>query len=136
MDRRELCLVQNSFVNVFLQKTRVSHCFYERLFQISPDARTLFSGDLTVQGKKLMATLALVVKNLDQFDCLRPAIARLARDHKRYGARKEHYDQAGEALIWALGQVLGDAFDPPTEAAWRRAYGQVAAAMVPVPEDG
>jgi hemoglobin-like flavoprotein len=40
-----------------------------------------------------------------------------------------HYDTVGEALLWTLGQGLGDAFTPETEAAWTKVYGLLADTM-------
>ena len=40
--------------------------FYNRLFEIDPQIRPMFSGDMVEQGNKLMISLALVVNGLKQ----------------------------------------------------------------------
>ena len=35
--------------------------FYGRLFEIAPETKALFKGDMSEQGRKLMATLAVVI---------------------------------------------------------------------------
>jgi hemoglobin-like flavoprotein len=46
--------------------------FYDRLLQKLPEVRSLFKGKMDDQGRKLMATLATVVHNLDQLDAVLP----------------------------------------------------------------
>jgi hypothetical protein len=43
-------------------------CFYGRPFEIAPQLRPLFRGDMAEQGRKLMATLAFVVNGLSSLD--------------------------------------------------------------------
>ena len=40
-----------------------------------------------------------------------------------------HYDTVASALLWTLGQGLGNAFTPPVEAAWTEAYTILATVM-------
>jgi len=39
--------------------------FYKRLFELRPDYRRFFPSDMTAQKRKLLATLAFVVKAID-----------------------------------------------------------------------
>ena len=104
--------------------------FYSRLFEIAPGVKPLFKTDITVQGRKLMASLAFVVKNLEHPDLLVPAVEKLGRRHVDYGAKEEHYPIVGQALLWALEQGLGDAFTKPVKEAWEAAYGLLASVMI------
>src|SRR5262245_47721824 len=80
--------------------------FYRRLFELDPSLRPLFQGDMTAQSRKLMAMIELVVENLGQFEQLLPRVWALGRAHVGYGARDEHYDTVGAALVWAIRQGL------------------------------
>ena len=103
--------------------------FYGRLFELEPSARRLFHNDLTLQGRKLMDTLDLLVASLDDFDAVRPHLSALGRRHKGYGVRPEQYASVESALLWALGQALGPDFDAPTRDAWRAVLTAVSIAM-------
>jgi nitric oxide dioxygenase len=103
--------------------------FYARLFEIDPTARPLFKGDMQKQGRMLMQTLALAVRNLDRPDAVVPALQSLARRHNDYSVRAEHYETVGAALLWTLAQGLGEAFTPEVKAAWTATYGLVASVM-------
>jgi hemoglobin-like flavoprotein len=105
--------------------------FYDRLFELEPALRRLFARtDMAQQKKILIQTLTVVVKSLDRLDQLVPAIEALGRRHAGYGVRADHYDTVGAALLWTLGQGLGDAFTPQLETAWTEAYSTLASVMI------
>jgi hemoglobin-like flavoprotein len=53
----------------------------------------------------------------------------LGRRHVNYGVRDEHYEKVGQALIWMLENLLGDAFTAEARLAWTELYSTVAEAM-------
>lgn len=130
MTPEQIRLVRNSFAHIGTDAPAVASLFYGRLFEIDPSSRPLFAGDLVVQGAKLMAALGLVVAALDRLQPLLPTIERLARRHVDYGVSERHYPSVGTALIWALDQALGDAFDTEVRAAWIAAYGILSTTMI------
>jgi nitric oxide dioxygenase len=82
-----------------------------------------------------MQTLTVVVKGIDRLDGLVPAVQALGRRHAGYGVRPAHYDLVGSALLWTLGQGLGDAFTDDVRDAWAQAYGTLAAVMIAAAEE-
>ncbi|MHB8629932.1 MAG: globin domain-containing protein [Aggregatilineales bacterium] len=82
-----------------------STLFYERLFVIAPEAKSLFKTNIDVQGPKLMTMLITVVKGLDRLGELTVVLQRLAERHVGYGVKQEHYALADEALLWTLEKV-------------------------------
>jgi hemoglobin-like flavoprotein len=105
--------------------------FYDRLFALDPTIERLFRRtDMGRQKTVLMQTLTVVVKSLDRLDELAPAIEALGRRHAGYGVRTAHYDTVGEALLWTLGQGLGDGFTPELRDAWVEAYTTLASVMI------
>ena len=64
--------------------------FYGRLFEIAPDVRPMFRGDLTAQGDKLFAALAAIVASLDDPRPIDGYIVGLAQRHRAYGVLPEH----------------------------------------------
>lgn len=108
----------------------VAERFYVRLFEADPSLRPLFANtDLDQQADKLVQTLAVVVAGLDDLGRLMPAISALGQRHHGYGVESRHYDLVGRALLDTLGDMLGDAFEPPVRAAWAVAYDAVATRM-------
>ena len=115
MTPEQVGLVQESFKKVQPIAAQAADLFYGRLFEIAPQVRPLFPADLKEQKRKLMAMLGTAVTNLHQVDKIVPAVQDLGRRHAGYGVTAEHYKPVGEALIWTLGQGLGDAFTPAVE---------------------
>jgi hemoglobin-like flavoprotein len=122
-------LVQESWTLVEPIADTAAALFYGRLFELDPSLRPMFRGDLKEQGKKLMQMLTVVVRGLDRLDQLVPAVEALGRRHAGYGVRDEHYHTVATALLWTLGQGLGDAFTAPVKAAWVEAYTLLATVM-------
>jgi len=130
MTPTEIALVRSSFDKVLPISEQAAEIFYARLFELAPQVRALFKGDMTEQGRKLMAMLRTVVTVLDKPDVLVPAAERLAERHVGYGALPAHYAVVGQALIDTLQAGLGDAFTVETKAAWETAYGTLSSVMI------
>ncbi|MFZ4407929.1 MAG: globin family protein [Paracraurococcus sp.] len=131
MTPTQVTLVQDSFAKVVPIKEAAAGLFYNRLFEIDPGTRPLFAhSDMAAQGQKLMATLGFVVAGLTRLETVVPAAEALARRHVGYGVTEAHYASVGAALLWTLGQGLGEAFTPEVEAAWTAAYTLLSGAMI------
>jgi nitric oxide dioxygenase len=126
----QIDLVQSSFAKVVPIAETAAGLFYGRLFEIAPEVKPLFSGDMKEQGRKLMTTLGVVVNNLKNPDVIVPAAKALAVKHVGYGVTAEHYAPVGAALIWTLKQGLGDDFTPETRDAWIAAYALLSGVMI------
>lgn len=130
-------LVQSSFEKVVPIADQAADLFYNRLFEIAPDVKPLFGeSDMKAQGKKLMATLGVAVRGLSDLEATVPVIQKLAQNHVQYGVKPEHYEPVGEALIWTLGQGLGEGFTPEVKTAWVGVYTLVSETMIAAAYDG
>ena len=136
----QVTMVQESFKKVVPIAGTAADLFYDRLFEIAPEARSLFPEDLAGQKKKLIAMLATAVNNLHQVETIVPAVEDLGRRHVAYGVTSGMYEPVGAALLWTLEQGLGEGFTPSLKAAWTETYVtlagvmQNAAASVPPPD--
>ena len=130
LNERQIEMVQASFRQVAPIAEQAAEMFYARLFEIAPEVRPMFKGDMAEQGRKLMAVLAAVVNGLRDLDKIVPVAERLAVGHVDYGVRPEHYRTVGEALLWTLGEAFGDDFTPDMHAAWGAAYTTLAGVMI------
>jgi len=98
------------------------HEFYSRLFELAPDARTLFSGQIDLQAKKFADMLAWVIAHLEKPDQLCREMRELGARHSGYGVKVDQYAPVGSALIWMFQNALGNRFTPEMEEAWLEAY--------------
>ena len=130
MTPTQVKLIQDSFTKVAPISEQAAALFYGRLFEIAPEVRPLFKGDMKEQGRKLMATLAVVVNGLSNLEAVLPAASALAKNHVAYGVKAEHYAPVGAALLWTLERGLGADWTPELAAAWTAAYTTLSGYMV------
>lgn len=129
MEDTQITLVQDSFKKVAPIAAQAAEIFYARLFEIAPNVKPYFKGDMDEQGMKLMTTLGVVVNGLRDLDKIVPVAEQLAIKHVEYGVKAEDYEPVGAALLHTLKTGLGDDFDAETEAAWTTAYTTLAGVM-------
>lgn len=131
MTPAQVAMIRESWTAVEPIQNMAATLFYDRLFELDPTLRRLFRRtDMAGQKKILMQTLTVVVKSLDRLNQIVPAVQALGRRHAGYGVRASHYDTVGAALLWTLGQGLGDAFVPELRDAWAEAYSVLATVMI------
>src|SRR5688572_7905060 len=122
MTPQQKSLVQSTFAQVAPIAETAAALFYNRLFELDPSLRPMFKGNIEEQGRKLMQTLAVAVRGLDDLGALVPAVRALGNRHAGYGVRDEHYETVAVALLWTLEAGLGDAFTSEARAAWATVY--------------
>ncbi|AXQ29191.1 hemin receptor [Solimonas sp. K1W22B-7] len=130
MTPRQIKNVQVSFERIAPYSAQAAELFYRRLFMLDPALRPLFREDLVRHGQQLMDALAWAVRGLQDRAGLIASIQALGQRHAGYGARPEHYDTVGDALLWALQQGLGDEFSQEVRDAWVAAYALIAGIML------
>jgi hypothetical protein len=64
MNSDQVALIPYSFAKIMPIAEEAAATFDRRLFAIAPEVKQLLHGDVTGQGRKLMATLAVVVNGL------------------------------------------------------------------------
>jgi hemoglobin-like flavoprotein len=130
MTPAQVKLIQDSFAKVAPISEQAAALFYGRLFEIAPEVKPLFKGDMTEQGRKLMRTLAVVVNGLGDLNAILPAASALAKRHVAYGVTPGHYAPVGAALLWTLERGLGAQWTPELAAAWAAAYATLSGFMI------
>jgi hemoglobin-like flavoprotein len=115
-------LVRSTFEIILADSNTFTQVFYNRLFQLLPEARPLFHSNMDEQGPKLISMLVMLVRQLDQPETLVPGLQQLALRHVGYGVKREHYTAAGEALLWSLEKQTGSAFTAEVKSAWLGVY--------------
>jgi hemoglobin-like flavoprotein len=133
--REECRLVQASFLQLEPVAGSVAATFYRRLFELNPALVPLFKTDMEMQGLKFMEKLAVVVTGLDDLASIVALVQALGRGHAGYGVQRADYDTAGEALLWALAEVLGPEFNSELRDAWSAAFVTLSNEMIRASEN-
>jgi hemoglobin-like flavoprotein len=129
MTPEQAVLVKDSWAMVVPISAKAAELFYGKLFEMDPDLKPLFKGDMKEQGAKLMKMINTAVNGLDRLEAIVPAVQMLGKRHVAYGVTDEHYDTVGGALLWTLEAGLGEAFTPAVRDAWATVYGVLATTM-------
>lgn len=129
MDARKVALVQESFEKIATRGLEFAESFYAELFAIDPSLRSMFSGDMREQNRKLLGALDYAVRSLHAPDRFLSNIENLARKHVNYGVRPEHYTYVGNALLRSLKKELGAQFTAELCDAWSDAFRGLAKIM-------
>ena len=121
--------IQESFAKVAPIAEQAAALFYGRLFETAPPVKPLFRGDMAQQGRKLTATLAVVVNGLGKLEAILPAASALAKRHMAY-VKVADYAPIGEAPLWTFERGLDAQWTPEPAAAWRAADGVLSDFMI------
>lgn len=129
MTPKQIELVQSSWRKVTPIADTAAELFYGKLFSLDPALKPLFKGDMKAQGRKLMAMISTAVNGLSNLPAIVPAVQDLGKRHAKYGVQDKDYDTVAAALVWTLGQGLGETFTPEVKDAWVSTYGVLAKTM-------
>ena len=122
-------LVQSTFADVAPIADTAAKLFYSKLFELDPELKPLFKGDMEEQGRKLMKIIGTAVNGLDKLDEIVPVVEDLGKRHVDYGVKDKDYNTVGTALLWTLKQGLDSKFTPEVEEAWTVVYTLLADTM-------
>jgi nitric oxide dioxygenase len=129
MTPRQKRLIRETFPVLHEVAEPLVQLFYGRLFQIAPNLRPLFQGDMGAQARAFSEMLEVLVDGLEDFDQHRPALRSLGQRHITYGVVPQNYDTLAQAFLWALGHMLHPDFSTDVKDAWTAWIDEVSAEM-------
>jgi NAD(P)H-flavin reductase len=103
--------------------------FYSHLFTASSETRAMFPMDMSQMRDRVFAALTRLVWSLDAPEQLAAYLGQLARDHRKYGVKEQHYHAFFSALMETAAYFDGGGWTPETESAWRGALAHAARTM-------
>lgn len=119
--------------DVVLGSARFADKFYGRLFELAPETRGLFRGDMGEQKLKFMNMIATLIGSLDHPQVFRTIPRHLGARHANYGVLPKHYEPVGEALIETLRAELDQRFTLEVSNAWSALYAEISGGMLSSP---
>ncbi|APR83214.1 flavohemoprotein [Minicystis rosea] len=127
----DLQTIRDSFRRLIPRADLLAQRFYDTLFTRQPETRALFEGVLFEdQKRRLVRALALVVRNMERPEFLRPYLHGLGAIHVAYGVRNESYPVFAECLLEALAATAGPSWSRAEEAVWSDAIRLISNAML------
>ena len=132
MTTKQILLVKTSWAMVAeIDPQTVGSLFYNRLFEIAPEVKPIFShSNLAEQSKKLLSMLSYVISKLNKLDDIISDVKKLAIRHIKYGVEEIHYTSVEGALLWTLEKGLGEHWNEELAEAWTVCYLTLSSAMI------
>ncbi|XP_072164893.1 uncharacterized protein [Diadema setosum] len=150
LTRDQKRLVQTTWARLSSEPAKHGAVMFAKLTTDHPDVGRLFPfggknltyhqllshPDVAAHGRRVMETVGHAVNGLDDLDLLVPILQELAGRHVGYGVTRQHFQPVGAALIYAIGEGLGEEFTSEVEGAWLAVFDLVVSTMSEVLEDG
>ncbi len=129
MTEEQIKLVRGSFEQATAKREDFAEFFYACLFDLSPDMKALFKGEIAGQAQRFMEMVAVAVNGMTTEQTASRALEMLGASHRNMKIETSHYAPFGRALVWSLTQTLGSDFTPEIKRAWEDWYELVAQTM-------
>jgi len=131
MTTKQIELVKSTWAIVSkLDMIEVGSLFYNRLFEIAPQTKPLFSTSVEEQARKAMSMLNYIILKIDRLPDIVDEVTKLAQAHAKYGVKPEHYLLGGTALLWTLEKGLGEHWNDEVRDAWAKCYTTLSNALI------
>ena len=117
-----IAIIKETVPLVGQEAENVTTRMYEILFSKYPETKPMFDNTAKDQHKKLAGAIAAFAGNIDNLGVLGAAVEKMAQSHVMTQVKPAHYPMVADALITAMGDVLGEAFTDARKNAWVEAY--------------
>ena len=115
----DLQLELQASLNIILKdEDKFASVFYEKVFDLAPEVRSLFKINMTDQGRLLTHMLGGIVYSLSRPDNLKIGLARLGENHTKYGVKLEYYPIVKKAMMETIDETLGENRTNKSISAW------------------
>ena len=122
LSQETIAAVKETIPLINQESENVTTRMYEILFSKYPETKPLFDNADKDQHKKLAGAIAAFAGNIDNLAVLGNAVEKMAQSHVMTQVKPIHYPMVADALITAMGDVLGEAFTEARKNAWVEAY--------------
>ncbi len=106
--------------------------FYERLFDIHPLCKPLFTNGVDSIGTFLVKMISISLNQCDDKHKFHKAMVELAERHCERGVKAVEYGIVGDVLFYTLELTAGALYTPPVEACWKKVFSSMLAIIVPL----
>lgn len=107
--------------------------YYDRLLDIHPSCRPLFTSGLVSQGKFLVKFVSTILSQLGDKETFKTSMQELAIRHCQRGVKGVEYGIVGDVLFYALQTILGpEVYNAELEMVWRKIYSSMLTTIIPL----
>lgn len=121
LSQQEKAAIKEIWVQLLIHKQAWGIRFYERLFELYPYMKPLFSKvRIEEQGLRLGNILTFIVAKLDKLEQVRQEVKALAQRHIAYQVKAEYYLPFIKLLLEVLREGMAERWTPLMEQAMRK----------------
>ncbi len=115
---QEIRIIQDTWsVALKNEDPNIGELFYTRLFENSPQLRTLFNNDVATHSKRFVSMMNYMVNKLEDANLIHEARS-VGKKYAEYNVQYEYYECMKEALFWSLRKKLEDRWTPNVMVSW------------------
>lgn len=114
---------------IFAHKAEITAAFYKNLFRELPQAQGMFQNNERHQKEMFGAMLCTIARSMGDGEAFDKLCKSLAKAHAHLGLDRSQHQIAGDALLSAMTQVLGDKISLDSLQIWRCAIDCLTARM-------
>lgn len=92
--------------------------FYQRFFEVCPEARAIFPTDTARLEAKILASLTHLAEALESTERLDGILMKLGNMHRKMEISDAHFGQFISSFTDTLAAILGSEWSQETEEAW------------------
>ena len=131
LTKKETVLIKKSWDQLRkIDPLIIGDTFYTKLFYDHPELRKIFPQEMEQQYKKFVDMLNIIIARLENLDELKGEIAAVARRHREYGVKPQHYNLVGKTLLWTLQKTLCKDWSDEVRSAWVNCYAILSGTMI------
>lgn len=126
MEKRDIALIEASFLRIARNRDDFASAFYQTLVSENPELRPFFANsDMDSQKRKLLLALATIVEVMYEGEKLRRNLRQIAEIHKHMQLERSHYERFRDSFIHTIAAFINEAWSSETEKAWRTAFDEM-----------
>jgi hemoglobin-like flavoprotein len=122
--------IRESYLRIQPRVTEAVEAFYSRLFEASPDARALFSTDMSIQRNHLATAIGLIAKHAGNFSVLESTMRAKGKRHAEAGVQPHQFDLFRREILRALEEADRAAWSDQLRDDWAWAIDRTIGAML------
>ena len=122
LSQETISSVKETIPLISKEAENITSRMYEILFSKYPETKPMFDNAAGDQHKKLAGAIAAFASNIDNLGALSAAVEKMATSHVITKVQPKHYPMVADALITAMGDILGDNLTEAHKNAWVEAY--------------
>ena len=130
MNDRQILLIKKSWHQFLLNAEENEVLFFNRLFEMAPEVKQLFKGNLKELTKKFTSITTFMVSKLHNFEDALKEVKTIIQRNNQYKLSAEYYAFMGDALLCTLENGLAETWNDELKESWATAYFALADSMV------